>query len=272
MNKLQMFCLSLEPNHHAFIKELGYIPVGLGEKHFNKDWLTDKSGINISEKNKYYSECTFHYWIWKNYLDKIGDGWIGFCQYRKFWSLKKHRSEDINIKTINSQVLKQIPDEFENYEAILGEPMFTNHWRTTKFIKKGLKIFIKNPLLLFSKKKRNINFHFDFMHGKNNLRKAINLLDEANKDDFSTFVNKEVSFNPHNMFICKSKKLLDKYYQSIFSWLFRCEKIFGTKNLSGHGQIRIYGYLAERYLSYWFNKYTSVKSWPMVFYDISKKN
>ena len=27
-----MFCLTLEPNHYKFIKELGYIPVGLGEK------------------------------------------------------------------------------------------------------------------------------------------------------------------------------------------------------------------------------------------------
>ena len=45
-----MFCLSLEPNHYKFIKKLGYIPVGLGEKNFDKDWLSDKSGINISKK------------------------------------------------------------------------------------------------------------------------------------------------------------------------------------------------------------------------------
>ena len=53
----------MEPNHYKFIKELGYIPVGVGEKNFNKDWFTDKSGINISHKNKYYSEYTFHYWL-----------------------------------------------------------------------------------------------------------------------------------------------------------------------------------------------------------------
>ena len=81
-----MFCISLESNHYDFIKELGYIPVGLGEKHFSNDWFSDKSGTNISEKNKYYGEYTYHYWIWKNYLDKLDDGWIGFCQYRKFWS------------------------------------------------------------------------------------------------------------------------------------------------------------------------------------------
>ena len=67
MRNLQMFCISLEPNHYNFIKELGYLPVGLGEKSFSKEWFSDRSGINISKKNKYYGEYTYHYWIWKNY-------------------------------------------------------------------------------------------------------------------------------------------------------------------------------------------------------------
>jgi len=33
MNNLTMFCLTLEPSHQKFIKELGYTPVGLGEKN-----------------------------------------------------------------------------------------------------------------------------------------------------------------------------------------------------------------------------------------------
>ena len=203
-----MFCLSLEPNHYKFIKELGYIPVGLGDKNFNGDWLGDKSGINISEKNRNYGEYTYHYWIWKNYLDKLDNKWIGFCQYRKFWSLENYKIENINIDSIKTQVLKEIPKEFENSESILGEPMFVNQWKAMKFIKKGLKIFIKKPLLILDKKKRNLNFHFNLMHGENNLNKAINLLDASNQNDFRKFVNSEVSFNPHNMFICKSKEKL----------------------------------------------------------------
>jgi len=269
MNKLQMFCLSLEPNHYDFIKGLGYIPVGLGEKHFNENWLTDKSGINISEKNKYYSECTFHYWLWKNYLDKIEDGWIGFCQYRKFWSLEKFRSENINIKTINSQVLKEIPSEFEKYETILTEPQFVNQWKTMKFIKRGLKLFIKNPLLIFDKNRRNLNFHFDLMHGENNLKKSIDLLDEKNKEDFRNFVNNEVSFNSHIMVICKSKEKLRKYYEDLFSWLAKCEKLFGFKNLKGYGSTRMYGFLAERFMSYWFQKNTKYTTMPVIFFDIN---
>ena len=54
MKNLNMFCLSLEPKHYNFIKELGYLPVGLGEKDFSKEWFSDRLGINISKKNKYY--------------------------------------------------------------------------------------------------------------------------------------------------------------------------------------------------------------------------
>ena len=54
-----------------------------------------------------------------------------------------------------------------------------------QIVKKGLKIILRNPSLLFSEKKRNLNFHFDLMHGENNLNKAINLLNTENKEDFS---------------------------------------------------------------------------------------
>ena len=265
-----MFCLTLEPNHYDFISGLGYIPVGLGENFFDKHWLTDKSGENISEKNKYYAEYTYHYWIWKNYLDKLDNDnrWIGFCQYRKFWSLNDGKDEKININYINKQVLKEIPKEFEKYESILGEPMYVNQWKPMKFMKKGFKIIIKNPLLLLNKKKRNINFHFDLMHGENNLNNAINLLNEINKKDFRKFVNQEVSFNPHNMFICKSAKILKRYYEDLFPWLEKCEKLFGFENLKGYGKIRIYGFLAERFMSYWFKKNTIHKTIPIIFYDI----
>ena len=228
-----MFCLSLEPNHCEFIKSLGYMPVGLGEKDFDQNWITDKSGINISKKNKHYGEYTYHYWLWKNYLDKISDEWIGFCQYRKFWSLKNHKTQDINLKSLDFQVLKEIPKKFEEYESILGEPIFVNQFRLTKFLKKGAKFFARRPLCLIDKNKRNINFHFDFMHGEDNLNKAIDLLDTENQNDFRKFVNTEVSFNPHNMFICKSKYKLKTYYETIFPWLERCEKLFGFENLKG---------------------------------------
>ena len=78
MNNLNMFCITLEPSHLNFIKSLNYIPVGLGDKKFSNEWMSDKLGNNISSKNKNYGEYTFHYWIWKNYSENLDKNWIGF--------------------------------------------------------------------------------------------------------------------------------------------------------------------------------------------------
>ena len=268
MKDLKMFCTTLEPSHHSFIKSLGYIPFGLGKKNFNEDFFRDNSGKNIAHKNENYAECTGHYWIWKNYLDKLDNTWIGFCHYRKYWGLRLNTTESKNINVLNTQVIKKISSDYEKYESILGEPFYINQFIGMKFIKKGLGIIAKKPLLLFDKNRRNLNFHFDLMHGENNLNKAINLLDPENKADFRDFVNNEVSFNPYHMFICQSKEKVKKYYETLFPWLEKCEKLFGFNNLKGYGKVRIYAFLAERFMSYWFQKNTKYTTLPIVFYDI----
>ena len=107
------------------------------------------------------------------------------------------------------------------------------------------------------------------MHGHGNLDKAIELMDEKEKNGFRNFVNKEVSFNPQNMFICKNKEILFSYYSSVFPWLERCEKVFGFEKKNIFGLKRIYGFLAERYMSYWFKKYTKHATLPIQFKDIT---
>ena len=103
MKNLSMFCLTLEPSHYNFIKSLDYIPVGLGDKDFMGNWLTDKNGNNISNKNKYYGEYTFHYWLWKNYINHIQTDWIGFCQYRKFWTIENYNESNLNLENLKRE-------------------------------------------------------------------------------------------------------------------------------------------------------------------------
>jgi hypothetical protein len=47
--------------------------------------------------------------------------------------------------------------------------------------------------------------------------------------------------------------------------------VFGF-DLDGYGLKRIYGFLAERYMSYWFKKYTKFSTMPIIFKDISELN
>ena len=81
-------------------------------------------------------------------------------------------------------------------------------------------------------------------------------------------MNDKNCYNRGNMFVCNSKKILSKYYESLFPWLEKCENVFGFKN-SSYGETRIYGFLAERYMSYWFSKYSKALIWPVVFFNIN---
>jgi len=258
----------MKPDHQKMIIDLGYNPVGLGEKKFDKKIFSDKGSANISEKNSYYGEYTFHYWIWKNYLNDLEDKWIGFCQYRKFFTKNEIKKKNVSFDELKKDVLINIPDELSEYESFIGKPFFINQFRFSKFIKRNLLKMILNPSLIFNKNKRNIKFHFDMWHGEGNLDAAIDLLPLIDKEDFRDYVNSEVFFSPHNMFICK-KFTLEKYYNSVLPWLERCEKLFGFDNLKGYGLKRIYGFLAERYLSFWFKKYTRSKEIPIYFKDLS---
>ena len=188
--------------------------------------------------------------------------------HSKFWITNNIKHKITDFPQFEKLLLKDISKDLDSYESILGEPLFINQLRLSKFLKKNFKTMIKSPSLFFNKKKRNLRFHFNMMHGKKNLSKAINLLDVTEKKDFEFFIDNSVSFNPHNMFICKSREKLKLYYESLFPWLERCEKEFGF-DLDGYGLKRIYGFLAERYMSYWFQKYTKFKLMPILFKDIS---
>jgi len=266
MHNATIYCLCLHNKVLPIIKKLGYIPVGLGNDKFSKEWLRDNTLDNISHKNKYYSEYSFNYWFWKNILPKMQDNaWVGFCGYREYWGNKKKITKDSKVEDV---VLRKIPTEWKNYDTIVGEHLYINNLKFSKLIKRGIWSLIRNPTALF-KSKRNIRFHFDMWHGNGNLDKAIDLLDNNDRKDFREYTRKNVSFSRGNMFVCRSKKIMYDYYNSIFPWLERCEKIFGF-NLNGYGKTRIYGFLAERYLSCWFNKYTKALPWPVIFFDISK--
>ena len=266
--------MCLDEHHLENLKKLNYIPVGLGKNEYSKEWIRDNTGDSISEKNPYYGEYTFYYWVWKNLLPEMpSNTWLGFTGYRYHWSKNnKIKSDEISkiVKKDNFEnfILKKIPDVWNNYDVILGEKMYVNNWKFSKIFKHAKLKFIKNPRY-FLKSNQNIKLHFDVFHGEGFMNKAIELLDDKEKDDFKNFVNFQHGFHRENLFFCKSKVLMDRYFLSVFNWLEKCEKVFGF-DLEGYSLKRIYAFLAERYLSYWFQKYSNHMDWPIFFFDTNK--
>ena len=102
MSNLKMYCITVQDSHLDLIQNLNYIPVGLGNNINSELFTRDNIGKNISQKNPFYGEYTFHYWLWKNKPEIFEDNkWIGFCQYRKFWT-QKHITQD--LKDINAKL------------------------------------------------------------------------------------------------------------------------------------------------------------------------
>ena len=266
MTKIKIFCVSnVESN---LLEKLDITLAGVGRANFSKKYINTKKGMNIQKKEKNYSELAFHYWLWKNKLSSFDNKtWIGFCQKRRFWLKKKTTIK--SFEDLEKNILKKAPKEWNDYQSVVCKKINVNNPKRMKLLKRGWKNLIKEPSIFFDTKKQSIKLHFDMHHGHGVLDKAINLLNNNDREQFRKFVSNNSKFNPHIMYISK-KNILNKWFIDLFNWLFECEKVFGLKELKGYDQKRLYAYLAERYLSFWFTKYTKSLQWHWAFFDVTK--
>ena len=266
MNKLQIYCVTNE--RVKYLEDTKLVLAGVGKKKFSKNYITCLRGKNIQYKERNYSELTFHYWFWKNQLMKCrSDTWIGFCQKRRFWLKSNIKIQ--NFKNLKKNLIIKPDKIWKKYNSIICKPIRVDNPKKMKIIKRGWRNLLKDPSVFYNSKKQTIKLHFDMHHGHDVLSKAISKLNNKDRNQFKKFVNENTSFNPHIMFISK-KKIINNWFNDLFSWLFKCEKIFGFSKLKGYDQERLYAYLAERYLSFWFRKYTNYLEWHWAFYEKKK--
>ena len=262
-SKIEIYCITNK--RLRFMENSSYKLAWVGPEQAPNNYLRCDSGDNIFHKEQNYSELTFQYWYWKNMMNIKNNNWIGFCQKRRFWA-KENNNIEVNKKNIYEFLLNEPDKSWKNFNSIVCKPIVVNKIKKIKMIKRGYRSLIKNPYLFFDPKKRSIKFHFDMHHGYGNLDKAIDVMDKKDRNEFREYVNNFTYYNPHIMFIAKSE-ILNKWFTDLFSWLFECEKVFGIRNLSGYDTKRLYAYLAERYLSFWFMKYTNKLEWRWLFLD-----
>ena len=265
---MKIFCISIFDENFEEFKNLNLIPVGLGKANFGKNWLNDKGLNNISSKNSHFGEYTFHYNLWKNNLTlSNSDEWIGFCSYRRFWS--NNDSPQINsYKNLQNLIVREPLKNWNDYDVVLGKPLIFKKIKNMKLIKRNFIEVLKKPTVLF--KDNSLMDHFNIFHGSFFLKTALNHLSPDDRNGFVKYLN-NYELNPYNMFICKNIKILFKFYEAIFPWLFKCENDFKDIKLNGYDKIRIYGFLAERFMPYWFKKNYKTITCPIIFFDGTNK-
>ena len=115
-------------------------------------------------------------------------------------------------------------------------------------------------------KNNTLEDQFRVFHGSYYLDIALKLLPNIYRDKFISFLN-GYNLSPYNMFICKTSKILHEYYNEIFPWLLNCERYFDEKKLIGYDKKRIYGFLAERFMPFWFTQNFKTTTNQITFFE-----
>lgn len=236
-------------NGQELLPELIYQPVMAGKamQQHQTSIQGDDTGENISAKNKYYSELTGIYWVWKNTKQKI----TGACHYRRYFTAKPepylywlkrllyyplilHRKRfgliyTNDVKLFIPRIIGQNEIEMllEKYDAILPQPR---------------------------KMKSTVQNHYKKYHDSRDLEIIKQIIQEKYPDYsrslYDVLQGKQLYAN--NMFIMK-----DEPYQEFMNWwfdvLFEFESRIDLSRYTGYQQ-RIMGFMAERLLNVWFRK------------------
>ena len=150
MNNFKLFCITNIQNQE--LEDLPFDLAGVGKNTFNSNYITCNEGQNINEKEKYYSELTFHYWFWKNKLKYFdNETWIGFSQKRRFWINKKRNIK--SLKDLKKNILTKVPKSWKEYDSIICNPIVVQNPKKMKLIKRGWKNILEDPSIFYDKKK-----------------------------------------------------------------------------------------------------------------------
>lgn len=197
-----------------------YIPLHVGA--YNKenfDYLTDDTGINISNKNCNYCELTGIYWIWKNDQSNI----VGLTHYRRYFF-----KYDFTNKYSNLLEEDDIQKLLKNFDLIVPK-----------------KYYIA---------KYNLFEQYTLLHNINDLNVCKEIINEKFPEYLDSFnvVMKRNYFYPYNMVITQ-KDNFDEYCNWLFSILFALEKRIDISSYDSYNA-RVFGFLSERLFNVWLEK------------------
>lgn len=211
--------------------------------------IGDDTGDNISDKNRYYSECSVLYWAWKNY-EKLGDpDYIGLMHYRRHFIFNDGYYENkikdnwhkafsyINENFIDEKYINNIglKDEFiskcsQAYDLIVSKEA------NFKLIG-GMNLRENYELTIPGAKVKNFDLLLETI---NNLYPEYKSVIDAHLEGSNAFL--------YQMFIMP-KEMFFEYCEFLFDILFEIEKQINWDEYTTNGK-RTLGYLAERILSF----------------------
>lgn len=260
-DKTKIYVFHYKPEHILSTgNEYVHIWAGKNGEKEVEGFVGDDSGDNISSKNKYYSELTGLYWIWKNTRSDI----VGSCHYRRYFTTS------LNVLEYKLKRLLYYPTGLwrKRYGLIYTKNL--NFWKS-KFISKDevselLKSF--DAILPTRRKfKYTVKEHYRRYHDINDLE----IIEKILKCDYPEYLPSYESIMAdnrlfaNNMFILKWE-LFDELMTWLFEVLFKYEEEVDLSDYSDY-QERIFGFLSERLITLWvYHKKLNYKELHLVYF------
>jgi hypothetical protein len=207
----------------------------------------DNSDDNISVKNRFYSELTAIYWIWKNTNQEI----VGTCHYRRFFTTQP--------EPILYKIKRLLYYPVGIYRKRIGL-IYTNNvnfWRNRILNESELTALMANydAILPVARcLKYTVRTHYQRYHNE----KDLILLESIIKEKYPEYLHSlnqtldDKKLYANNMFILKNK-----HFQELMKWLFDILFEFEVKSnmeqYTGY-QKRVLGFISERLITVWFRK------------------
>lgn len=257
---MKMFCVT-----HKYLPGLndrGVIPVFVGNGECPANWLRDDTSDNIHHKNPHYCELTAQYWVWKNLFPSMdADQIVGFCHYRRFFVSPGSLEVLGDLRRLDEAYLGELVEykRLSGAEVILPAAILLDDpslRRKISNIRQQLTKGIFRPQWI-----RTVFTDYRCVHDGEDLIAAVNLLEDPYRTDFWEYVNRSVKLHACNCYIA-SAEVFSSYFAILFPWLFRCQEVLPIREDAY--QRRVFGFLAERFASFYFSSYHRFSEAPLV--------
>lgn len=239
------------------------IHVGRALSDKTLDMVGDNTGEHISEKNRYYSELTGLYWIWKNTNSEL----VGLSHYRRFFFYKKP-AFGMQFKKIAEYLIGQGRKRYGVYYT--GNRLLKNLILTGDESQKLLSEF--DAIIPVGRRMRySVREQYRRRHQIQDFETTKDIIAERHPDFLPAFneVAQKKELFPCNMFVMK-RQYFDSYMAWLFDVLFELEKRSDISDYDSY-QKRLYGFMSERLLDVWLTK-TGLKtiSLPVLYFKTLK--
>lgn len=210
-----------------------YRPICVGNDYLNTEYLSEKTGKNISCLNEKINECTALYWIWKNTQDE----YVGLNHYRRYFC--------DNRMQINGNFLRKerVVEILKKYDILLAD--------------------IHKAGNVLEEIRGSVGNDSVFWEGYQLVRGGI----EKNQPDYLDVFDHVMAGKREyicHLFVTK-REILNAYCEWLFSFLIDAAEKMDVSGLDGNSK-RVIGFFAERVLLVWLMKQDlRIKELPILY-------